>query len=237
MGASASAARSGATKAADLAAGDPFPEGPRPPLQQFAPLSRVIHCTTTTKPPMLDLPAEGPPEPTDDASAAELVAQLYDELRDLAAARLRALPPGQTLQATALVNEAFLRIQSRGDQAWQGRRHFFGAAARAMHDILVERARARQRLKRGGNQQPVPLDPDLQAEALALPEPDIDVLALSEALTRMAKEDPRGHELVMLRFFAGLENAEVAAVLGTSERTVGRDWQFARAWLKDAMST
>lgn len=184
---------------------------------------------------MVDVPLEVPPQPDDDASAAELVSQLYDELRELAAARMRTLPPGHTLQATALVNEAFLRIQSRGDKTWQGRRHFFGAAARAMHDILVERARARQRLKRGGGQQPVPLDTDLQADALALPEPDIDVLALSEALADMAKEDPRGHELVMLRFFAGLENAEIAAVLGTSERTVGRDWQFARAWLKDAM--
>lgn len=179
-------------------------------------------------------PDDGPPDqhvpPT---SAAELVALLYDELRQLAASRLRALPAGQTLQATALVNEAFLRIQGRGDRQWDGRRHFFGAAAIAMHDILVERARARGRQKRGGGQAAVPIDD--AAGDLQLPEPDLDVLALSEVLKRMAQENPRGHEVVMLRYFAGLEHAEIAAMLETSERTVRRDWQFARAWLRDAM--
>ncbi|MBL8755438.1 MAG: sigma-70 family RNA polymerase sigma factor [Planctomycetes bacterium] len=186
---------------------------------------------------MPDVPSDDPPRTTSGgpSSAEELVALLYDELRQLAAARLRALPAGQTLQPTALVNEAFLRIQARGDKAWQGRRHFFGAAARAMHDILVERARARARLKRGGGQKPVPLDDADPAAGLALPEPDLDVLALSEALARLAQENPRGHEVVMLRYFAGLEHEEIAAMLDSSERTVRREWQFVRAWLKDAM--
>lgn len=169
------------------------------------------------------------------SSAQELVALLYDELRQLAAARLRALPAGQTLQPTALVNEAYLRIQARGDQHWQGRRHFFGAAARAMHDILVERARARSRQKRGGGQKPVPLDDAGAADGLCLPEPDLDVLALAQALATLLQENPRGHEIVMLRYFAGLEHAEIAAMLDSSERTIRREWQFVRAWLKDAM--
>lgn len=184
-----------------------------------------------------------PHDPPDDrdlarrttGSATELVALLYDELRQLAAARLRALPAGQTLQATALVNEAFLRIQARGEKQWEGRRHFFGAAARAMHDILVERARARDRLKRGGGQKPVPLDDVPATEGLVLPEPDLDVVALSEAMAKLRQENPRGHEVVMLRYFAGLEHAEIAAMLDTSERTIRREWQFVRAWLADAM--
>lgn len=182
-----------------------------------------------------DLPAERPDDAAEKTSATELVVMLYDELRRLAASRLRALPAGQTLQATALVNEAFLRIQGRGEKVWDGRRHFFGAAARAMHDILVERARSRRRQKRGGGQQPVSLDDDFAADALALPEPGVDVLALSETLQALAHEQPRCHEIVMLRYFAGLEVGEIAAMLDRSERTVGREWKFARAWLKDAM--
>lgn len=182
-----------------------------------------------------DLPPESPGDDAEKASTTELVVMLYDELRQLAAARLRALPVGQTLQPTALVNEAFLRIQSRGEKAWDGKRHFFGAAARAMHDILVERARRRQRQKRGGGQQQLSLDDDFVADALALPEPGVDVLELAEALQSLAQEQPRCHEIVMLRYFAGLELGEIAPLLDLSERTIGREWQFARAWLKDAM--
>lgn len=186
---------------------------------------------------MPELPPQDPAPTTTGgpASAEALVALLYDELRQLAAARLRALPAGQTLQATALVHEAFLRIQARGDKQWQGRRHFFGAAARAMHDILVERARARARQKRGGGNKAVPLDDAEPTDGLCLPEPDVDVLALSEALSRLAGQNPRGHEIVLLRYFAGLEHAEIAAMLDASERTIRREWQFVRAWLKDAM--
>jgi RNA polymerase sigma factor (TIGR02999 family) len=180
-------------------------------------------------------PPDDPDQPGVPASAQTLIVMLYDELRQLAAARLRALPPGQTLQATALVHEAFLRIQARGDKAWDGKRHFFGAAARAMHDILVERARSRQRQKRGGGQRPQSLDTAEVVGDLVLPELGVDVLALSEALVALAREHPRGHEIVMLRYFAGLEHAEIAAMLDVSERTIGREWQFVRAWLKDAV--
>ncbi len=183
--------------------------------------------------------ADGTPRPDETTSiptsAAALVVMLYDELRKLAAARLRVMAPGQTLQATALVNEAYLRIEARGEKLWQGRRHFFGAAARAMHDILVDRARAKHRLKRGEGVRPANLDDEHVAAAQALPEPEFDMLALAEALERLALEHPRCHELVMLRYFAGLEYADIAAMFGVSERTVGRDWVFARSWLKDAL--
>ncbi|MFY9343188.1 MAG: ECF-type sigma factor [Planctomycetota bacterium] len=178
------------------------------------------------------------PDPVDrstrGASSTTLVVLLYDELRQLAAARLRGAPAGQTLQPTALVHEAFLRLQQRGQGAWDGRRHFFGAAARAMHDILVERARARSRQKRGGGAAQV--DVDAVADSIAIAEPDVDVLALSEALEQLAREDERKHELVLLRYFAGLEHQQIAELLGVSLRTVERDWRFARAWLKAAMT-
>ncbi len=170
---------------------------------------------------------------TQGASSTTLVALLYDELRQLADARLRRLPAGQTLQPTALVHEAFLRLQGRGQEQWDGRRHFFGAAARAMHDILVERARARSRQKRGGGA--AHLDLDAAADAIRIDEPDVDVLALSEALERLARDDARKHELVLLRYFAGLDYQQIAEVLGVSLRTVERDWRFARAWLKEAI--
>lgn len=178
-------------------------------------------------------PSDSPP--TRGASSSTLAALLYDELRSLAAARMRLLAPGQTLQPTALVHETFLRMQSRGQEAWDGRRHFFGAAARAMHDILVERARARSRQKRGGGEVPASLE-QVGDDAIAIAEPDVDVLALAEVLDGLARANPRQYELVMLRYFAGLDYPEIAALLGVSERTVERDWRFARAWLKEAMS-
>jgi RNA polymerase sigma factor (TIGR02999 family) len=179
--------------------------------------------------------ARGPKDQsTSGASSTLLVTLLYDELRQLAGARLRGAAPGQTLQPTALVHEAFLRLQSRGQKQWDGRRHFFGAAARAMHDILVERARARARHKRGGGVAPVDLD--AVADSIAIHEPDVDMLALAEALERLAREDERKHELVLLRYFAGLEHQEIAELLGVSLRTVERDWRFARAWLKEVMA-
>jgi RNA polymerase sigma factor (TIGR02999 family) len=180
--------------------------------------------------------AKGPDDrSTYGASSTTLVALLYDELRQLAGARLRQAPAGQTLQPTALVHEAFLRLQNRDRQTWNGRRHFFGAAARAMHDILVERARARSRQKRGGGAEHVDVD-DI-ADAIAIDEPDVDMLALSEALARLLREDAPKHELVMLRYFAGLEQQEIAELLGVSLRTVERDWRFTRAWLKEALGT
>jgi RNA polymerase sigma factor (TIGR02999 family) len=169
------------------------------------------------------------------ASSSTLATLLYDELRSLAAARLRLLGPGQTMQPTALVHETFLRLQGRGKEAWDGRRHFFGAAARAMHDILVERARARSRQKRGGGETPASLDV-VAEDAIAIAEPDLDVLALSEAMQQLAVANPRQHELVMLRYFAGLDYEEIANLLGISLRTVERDWRFARAWLKATMA-
>jgi RNA polymerase sigma factor (TIGR02999 family) len=164
-----------------------------------------------------------------DPSAAEhLLPLVYDELRRLASARLAQEKPGQTLQATALVHEAYLRLVDV-DQAqhWDGRRHFFSAAAESMRRILVEQARRRGRLKRGGNLDRVPLDQaEIKGETCQL-----DLLALDEALAKLASESPDKAEIVRLRFFAGLSHQEVAELLGVSVVTVKRHWRYARAWL------
>lgn len=158
---------------------------------------------------------------------AELLAQLYTELRSLAGALTRQLPPGQTLQPTALVHEAYLRLARHPDSGWEGRRHFFGAAARAMREILIEQARRKASQKHGGQAQRVEL-----AEGLAWIEPPADdVLALDEAIARLEAEDPRLAEIVQLRYFTGLSVEETAGVVGASVRTVKRDWRYARAWL------
>ena len=163
-----------------------------------------------------------------DRSAAERVLPLvYDELRRLAAARLGRLPAGQTLEPTALVHEAYLKLVGRGDPGWQGRAHFFGAAARAMRDILVDQARRKAALKRGGAGQRCELAPEL-----AQIEPPEDLLAVHEALQRLETEDPRKGEIVMLRYFAGLSAAETAAALDVSERTIEREWRYIKAWLR-----
>ena len=166
-------------------------------------------------------------------AADELLPLVYDELRKLAAARLANEPPGQTLQATALVHEAYLRLV--GDdpgRAFEGRGHFFAAAAEAMRRILVDRARDRRRQKRGGGHRRVRID----LEAILIEPPGDDLLALDEALKSLAREDPVGAELVGLRAFAGLTLAEAAEVLGIGRRTADRYWAYARAWLCDALT-
>jgi RNA polymerase sigma factor (TIGR02999 family) len=152
---------------------------------------------------------------------------VYGELKALAARRMRRERREHTLQTTALVHEAYLRIAGARGDGWSGRAHFFGAAAEAMRRILVERARARGRLKRGGDRRRLDLDRlDLAGEEGA-----DDVLAVDEAVSKLAREDPRAAEVVRLRFFAGLDVPEIAAVLGVAARTVKREWVFARAWL------
>ena len=156
----------------------------------------------------------------------QLLAQVYQELRRIAAYKMAAEPPGQTLQPTALVHEAWLRLGGR-DQQWENRAHFFAAAGEAMRRILVENARRKHRLKRGGNLERVNLD-DLD---LPSPMPDEELLALNDALDRLEAADPRAAELVKLCFFAGLTQEQAAAELGVSISTVERTWAFARAWL------
>jgi RNA polymerase sigma factor (TIGR02999 family) len=167
----------------------------------------------------------------DGQAADELLAVLYDELRKLAAGRLAAEAPGQTLQPTALVHEAWLRLGGDPDAVWENRAHFFGAAAEAMRRILVERARKRGRLKHGGEWQRV----DWTNLDVAIAETGDAVIAVSEALDRLAAEDPTGAELIKLRFFGGLSNVDAARVLGLSERTAKRTWTYARAWLFDEL--
>lgn len=155
----------------------------------------------------------------------------YEQLRAIAAARLRKTPPGGTLQATALVHEAYLRLAGRRDEAWQGKAHFFFAASRAMRDVLVERARRRH--NRRAREAARSIDASRITDAISAP--DQELLALDAALARMAADDPRRHEIVMLRFFGGLGLAEIAELMDVSERTVKRDWRLARARLHDEL--
>ena len=165
--------------------------------------------------------------PADEARAAELLPVLYTELRRLAAALTAQRGPGQTLTPTALVHEAYLRLVKGQDPGWQGRRHFFGAAAQAMREILIEQARRKGRLKRGGGGHRVEL-----TEGLVWIEPPADdVLALDEAIRQLQAEDAHLAEIVMLRYYSGLTVEETASVLGVSVSTLTRDWRFARAWL------
>jgi RNA polymerase sigma factor (TIGR02999 family) len=161
-----------------------------------------------------------------------LLPLVYDELRKLAAARMSEEKPGQTLQATALVHEAYLRLVGDGQKRdWNGRGYFFAAAAEAMRRILVESARRKGCARHGGGLRRVEL---LDAEAAA-PAEDEQVLLLDESLTRLAAARPQAAELVRLRFFAGLSSEEAAQVMGLSERTARRLWVFARAWLRRDM--
>ena len=166
----------------------------------------------------------------DEAAAAELWKLVYADLRQLAQSRMQSLPPGQTLQATALVNEAYLRLVGRNGEAaeWQNREHFFGAAARTMRNILVDQLRHGSRLKRGGDRARVALF-ELESEGLAS---GVDVLDLDGALTRLEAIAPHAAEVTVLRFFGGLTIAESAAELGVSEATIEREWAYARAWLR-----
>jgi RNA polymerase sigma factor (TIGR02999 family) len=163
----------------------------------------------------------------DGHSSEELLPLVYNELRHLAAARMAQEAAGQTLQATALVHEAWLRMVGDGDRGWQNRAHFFGAAAEAMRRILVENARRKSRLKRGGGQIKVDID-DLD---LAAATPNEKVLLINEALERLRKEDSEKARIVVMKFFGGLTNQEVAENLGVTERTVERHWAYAKAWL------
>ena len=163
----------------------------------------------------------------DPKAAEELVPLVYEELRKLAAAKMAQQPPGQTLQATALVHEAYLRLTGGVRDQWQDRAHFFRAAAEAMRCILIENARKKSRWKRGGRLERV----ELEGLELAADTPPDTLLVVHEALEKLAAEDPPKAELVRLRFFIGLTNAEAAKVLGLSEPTVKRYWDFSRAWL------
>jgi RNA polymerase sigma factor (TIGR02999 family) len=165
-----------------------------------------------------------------DGAQEELYERVYSELKAMAGARLFRERPGHTLQPTALVNEAYLRL-APGDEQWENRAHFFGSAAQAMRRILVDHARRHQAVKRGGEARRVTFA-DL---AIAGEEPDLDLLALDAALEALGKEEPRLAEVVQLRYFAGLGIAETAEVMGTSPATVKRDWTFARAWLLERM--
>ena len=178
--------------------------------------------------PILDAAAAGDPK-----TAADFLPLVYDELRKLAAARMAAESPGNTLQATALVHEAYVRLVGDGTaRDWNGRGHFFAAAAEAMRRILVEAARRKKRERHGGGRKRLTLaDLDLAAES-----PNEDVLALSEALDRLAVANPRAAELVKLRYFAGLSGREAAGVLNISPRKADQVWAYARAWLLDCFN-
>jgi RNA polymerase sigma factor (TIGR02999 family) len=165
-------------------------------------------------------------------AAAELLPLVYDELRKLAAQKLAHQPPGQTLQPTALVHEAYLRIAGDSAVSWEGRQHFFFAAARAMRDILVEQARRKAGPKRGGGRHRQELD-----DACAVLEPPSDdVLALHEALVELEEDDPLKAQIILLRCFTGLTMDETAAILGLSLRTLERHWRYIRAWLMKRLS-
>jgi RNA polymerase sigma factor (TIGR02999 family) len=167
--------------------------------------------------------AEGDPD-----ASSQLLPLVYDELRKLAAQKLAGETPGQTLQPTALVHEAYLRLTGEDEeQHWDGRGHFFAAAAEAMRRILVEKARQKASLKRGGDRDRV----DVAENLLAAPEPREDIVALDAALTKLAETDKQAAELVQLRYFAGLPLREIADFLGLSPRTADRLWAYARAWL------
>jgi RNA polymerase sigma factor (TIGR02999 family) len=163
----------------------------------------------------------------DEQALATLVPLVYDELRRLAASYLRRERPGQTLQATALVHDVYLRLLQDSRLSWQNRAHFFGIAARSMRQILIERARARHAVKRGGDRVRVTFDPGL----IVAVRDSIDFEALDDALTRLAAQDPELARVVEVRFFGGLSIEETAEAMGISPATVKRRWTLAKAWL------
>jgi RNA polymerase sigma factor (TIGR02999 family) len=173
-------------------------------------------------------------EQGDPQAAEQLLPLVYDELRRLAAAKLAQERPGQTLQATALVHEAYLRLVGNDpERPWDNRRHFFAAAAEAMRRILVEKARRRKRRRHGGELRRQPLEGN--EPAIASPVDALDLLALNEALERLEATSARKAQLVKLRYFAGLTLPEAAEVLGVSQSTAEADWTYAKAWLKREM--
>ncbi len=172
-------------------------------------------------------------ESGDPLAADKLLPLIYDELRKLAAMKLAHEKPGQTLQATALVHEAYLRlVQGEQERSWDNRGHFFAAAAEAMRRILVDQARHKETIKAGGLNQRV----ELSAVEPVFDVPRIDLLALDDALKKLETKDPRKAELVKLRFFSGLTNQEAAAVLGIASSTADLDWAYAKCWLRLEMS-
>ena len=166
-------------------------------------------------------------EQGDPHAAASLMPLVYDELRRLAAHKMAQEKPGHTLQATALVHEAWLRLNQSNRQEWRGREHFFSAAAEAMRRILVENARRKLRVRHGGQCERV----DCELIGLPIATDDEKCLQVDEALEQLAQIDPRKAEVVKMRMFIGLEVQEIAAALDASEKTVLRDWTFAKAWL------
>jgi RNA polymerase sigma factor (TIGR02999 family) len=168
----------------------------------------------------------------DRAAESLLVPQIYDELRKVAANHLRHERQGHTLQATALVNEAYMRLVDNAGVAWQSRAHFFAIASRVMHRILIDHARAKKAGKRGGDQQQITLEEPLASTTSR----SIDVLALHELLERLEQLDPRQSQIVELHFFGGLSFEEIGLVVGVSDRTAKREWSMARAWLHSQLS-
>jgi RNA polymerase sigma factor (TIGR02999 family) len=168
-------------------------------------------------------------EAGDKSAAAQLLPFVYDELRKLAAAKMAREPTGLTLQATALVHEAWLRLGADHQPSWHNRAQFFAAAAEAMRRILIENARRRRRLRHGGGFEKVSADG--MALEIAAPAQDDELLAVNDALEALALHDQRKSQLVKYRYFAGLEFSEIAEIMQVSDRTAKRDWEYARAWL------
>jgi len=171
-------------------------------------------------------------EQGDPKAAEELLPLVYEELRVLAAQKMAQEKPGHTLQATALVHEAYIRLLGGEAGNWKGRTHFFAAAAEAMRRILIENARRKKRLRHGGDKQRV----EMQDADLTIDAPCDELIALDEALTKLAEEDPAKADLVKLRYFAGLTLEQAAEMLGISRATADRYWSYARAWLFDQIN-
>ncbi len=165
-------------------------------------------------------------------ASEELLPLVYGELRRLAAGRMAKESAGHTLQPTALVHEAWIRLVEDGSRTWENRAHFFGAAAEAMRRILIDNARRKARIKHGGGQERINLD-DLD---LAAALPDEKFLLMDEALERLRAEDPETAQVVILKFFGGLTNEEIVQCLGSSDRTVRRQWNYAKAWLYNCIT-
>ena len=166
-------------------------------------------------------------------AAEQLLPLVYDELRKLATHKLSMLPPGQTLQATALVHEAYLRLTGGTKEGWQNHRHFFAASAEAMRHILIDRARRRLRARHGGNVERVELD----GLEIAEPAKDETLLQVNDALNELQAQSPERAEIVKLRFFVGLSEGEIATLLNLSKRSVQRHWSYAKAWLFDRIES